>query len=159
MFNEGAPTQTVGLTGIGAGPADEAGQPLTVTATSSNTALFANPLTNYTAGATTGTLTFTPLAHAFGTATVTVTVNDGRARTTPRPKLHSHRLPGNDPPTLDVLNSVLINEDAATQVIGLPGIGAGPGESQPLTVSATSSNPAIIPNPLVAYTSPGSTAP
>ena len=43
------------------------------------------------------------------------------------------------------------------QTINLTGIAAGGSETQTLTVTATSSNPALIPNPTVTYTSPNAT--
>ena len=63
-------------------------------------------------------------------------------------------LPINDLPTLNPLNAVLLNEDAANATVPLTGISAGPGESQILTLTAASSNPGVIPSPLVTYTSP-----
>ena len=68
--------QAVNLTGITVGPANEAGQTLTVTATSNNTALVPNPPVAYTSANATGSLTFTPAAGQSGTATITVTVTD-----------------------------------------------------------------------------------
>src|SRR5206468_3006350 len=44
-------------------------------------------------------------------------------------------------------------EDAGVQTVELSGISAGGGESQNLTVTAVSSNTALIPNPTVSYTS------
>src|SRR5205814_399546 len=73
---EDAGTQTVALSGISAGPANESGQALTVTATSSNTSLIPNPTVNYTSANATGTLTYAPVGNAFGAATITVTVTD-----------------------------------------------------------------------------------
>ena len=73
-INENAGQQTVNLTGITAGAGDE-GQTLKVTASSNNTALI-NPSVTYTSPNSTGTLTFTPAANSFGTATITVTVMD-----------------------------------------------------------------------------------
>jgi hypothetical protein len=64
----------------------------------------------------------------------------------------------NDPPTLDPLPDLSINENALQQSVALTGITAGGGETQVLTVSATSSNPGLIPNPTIIYTSPGGTA-
>lgn len=75
-INEDAGQQTVSLSGISAGAPTEAGQVLTITATSNNTALVANPTVAYTAGNPTGSLTYTPVANANGTAIITVTVND-----------------------------------------------------------------------------------
>ena len=47
-----------------------------VTAVSSNPALIPNPTINYTNPSTTGTLTYTPVPNASGTAMITVTVTD-----------------------------------------------------------------------------------
>ena len=72
-INENAGTQTVNLTGIAAGGG--ATQVLMVTASSNNSALV-NPSVTYTSPNSTGTLTFTPAANSFGTATITVTVTE-----------------------------------------------------------------------------------
>lgn len=71
---EDAPQQTVGLTGITAGPLET--QALQVTATSNNPSLIPNPTVTYTSPNTTGTLSYTPVADKSGTAVVTVTVRD-----------------------------------------------------------------------------------
>ncbi|MCE3278727.1 MAG: large protein [Bacteroidetes bacterium] len=68
--------QTVNLTGIGTGSANET-QTLVITATSSNTGLIPNPTVVYSSPAATGSLTYTPVAGISGTALITVTVNDG----------------------------------------------------------------------------------
>ena len=61
----------------------------------------------------------------------------------------------NNPPTLDALTNLTINQDSGEQVVALTGItSGGPNENQTLTVSAFSSNPGLIPNPTVDYTSP-----
>src|SRR5262249_60064624 len=65
--------------------------------------------------------------------------------------------PVNDPPTLDFINNIFVNQGASLQTIGLTGISAGPNENQILAVSAISGNPALIPNPVVTYTSPAAT--
>lgn len=60
----------------------------------------------------------------------------------------------NIPPTLNVIaNPASINENAPQQSVLLSGISAGSGESQSVTVTATSSNNALIPNPTVAFNS------
>lgn len=76
VLNEDAPGQTVNLSGISAGPADESGQTLTITAFSSNTGLIPNPTVNYISPDNTGSLQFTPVTNEFGTATITVVVTD-----------------------------------------------------------------------------------
>ena len=79
VINENAGLQTVNLSGITSGAANEA-QTLTVTAVSSNPGLIRNPTVNYTSPNTTGTLSFTPATGSYGTATVTViTANNNGA--------------------------------------------------------------------------------
>jgi hypothetical protein len=73
-INENAGLQTVNLTNIAAGGGET--QTLTVTASSNNTSLTGTPAINYTSPNSTGTLTFTPTANSFGSATITVTVMD-----------------------------------------------------------------------------------
>src|SRR5437867_4474089 len=63
--------------------------------------------------------------------------------------------PGNQVPTILPIGSITINEDAPLQTVNLSGITSGSSnEVQTLTVTAASSNPALIPNPTVSYTSP-----
>jgi hypothetical protein len=64
----------------------------------------------------------------------------------------------NNTPTLNAIPKPAgIKEDAATHTVNLAGISAGSSESQALTITAVSSNPALIPNPTVNYTSPSAT--
>jgi hypothetical protein len=63
----------------------------------------------------------------------------------------------NDAPTLNAISNLSINQNASLQTVNLAGISAGGGESQVLTVTAVSSNPGLIPNPTVTYTSPNAT--
>lgn len=70
--------QTVALSGIGSGAANES-QTLVVTASQNNPSLLSGLSVSYTSPAATGTLAFTPVAGATGTATITVSVNDGAA--------------------------------------------------------------------------------
>ncbi|HKS36297.1 MAG TPA: Ig-like domain-containing protein, partial [Verrucomicrobiae bacterium] len=61
-------------------------------------------------------------------------------------------------PTLNALGNVTLNEDAPQQTVNLSGIGSGAAsEIQTLTVTASSSNPGLIPAPAIAYTSPNTT--
>lgn len=68
--------QSVNLTGIGPGAANEAGQIVTISAISSNPGLIPNPVVNYSSSNSAGTLTFTPAAKGSGMATLTVTAHD-----------------------------------------------------------------------------------
>ncbi|HEU0012010.1 MAG TPA: tandem-95 repeat protein [Verrucomicrobiae bacterium] len=99
-------------------------------------------------------LLLTPAPDAFGTATVQLIATDPHGAATTNSFIVTIT-PVNDPPRLDALSGISIPEDAPVQSIPLTGIRAGPtNESGPLTVSAVSSNPALIPDPGVQYTSP-----
>ncbi len=76
VINEDDPVQTVQLAGISAGPANEAGQALTVTAISSRPDIIANPTVFYASPQAAGALQFTPLAHQSGVVTIFVQVAD-----------------------------------------------------------------------------------
>lgn len=65
--------------------------------------------------------------------------------------------PINDPPTLDGISNRSIPRGSGTLTVGLSGISAGGGETQNLMVSASSSRPEVIPDPVVDYSAGGST--
>ncbi|MBI3852696.1 MAG: DUF1565 domain-containing protein [Verrucomicrobia bacterium] len=63
----------------------------------------------------------------------------------------------NTAPTLDAIADLTINEDAGSQTVNLTGITSGAtNENQVLTVTATASNPSLVPNPAVSYSNPNS---
>ena len=138
--NEDAAEQTVALAGIGSGAANES-QTLTVTASSSNTALIPDPTVVYTSPNATGSLKYTPVADQHGTATITVTVTDngGTANGGVDTKTRTFTITVgsvNDEPTLNAIADESVNEDAAEQTVALGGIGSGAAnESQTLTVT------------------------
>jgi hypothetical protein len=154
-INQNAGLQTVSLSGISSGAANES-QTLSVTASSSSTALIPNPTVTYSSPSATGSLRFTPVTGASGSATITVTVSDGSAQAS-RTFTVMVNSPSNQPPTINVINPVVVNEDAGAQTIALSGISGGASEVQTVTVSAVSSNPSLIPNPSVSYSNPSST--
>ncbi|MBN1180206.1 MAG: tandem-95 repeat protein [Anaerolineae bacterium] len=153
-IDEDAAMQTVGLSGISSGAPDET-QTLTVTATSDDTGLIPHPTVAYTSPNTTGALYFQPVANAFGVVTLAVTVTDGLSQTACTFQVTV--TPVNDPPTLDAIPDVEVYADAGPQTVSLSGIGAGPNESQALTVTASSGNVGLLPHPTVVYTSPNPT--
>jgi hypothetical protein len=64
----------------------------------------------------------------------------------------------NQPPTLDPLSDITLNENAGQQSVNLSGISSGATtEIQSLSITALSSNPSLIPNPIVSYSSPNAT--
>ncbi len=160
-IQEDAGLQTINMNGISAGPNEN--QAITITAVSSNPGLIPNPTVNYTSPNSTGTLTYTPLASQSGSATITVTVRDngGTANGGIDTVTRSFTVtvnPVNDAPTLDTIaDPVAILEGSGAQTVNFAGTSAGPNETQALTVSAVSSNPSLIPNPAVTYTSANAT--
>ena len=161
---EDSETQEILLTGITAGPNET--QPLQIETSSSNTTLIADPIVTYVSDQTTGTLTFAPISNQSGNATIAVQVTDGgldgnlgttndNASTTSFFQITV--TPVNDQPTIDALDDLAVNEDAPLQTVSLSGISAGVGETQPLQVSASSSNTALIDHPILSYASPEST--
>jgi len=134
---------------------------VTVTGVSSNQALVTSAGIALAGSGSSRTVTITPLANEPAAAlsastTITLTVSDGPLSAQMSFLLTVTAI--NDPPTLGpIANPAAIVEDAGPQVVSLSGISAGGGESQALTVTALSSNPARIPNPSVTYTSPGAT--
>lgn len=73
---EDAPQQSVTLSGISIGPANEAGQVLAPVAFSTAPAVVGHPTIDYTAGSTTATLRWQPVADANGQARIFVTFSD-----------------------------------------------------------------------------------
>ena len=151
-INENAASQTVNFTGISLG----SGQTLTVAAVSSNPALIPNPAVNFTSPNTSGSLTFTPVANVSGTATITVTANNGQPSNNIVTRTFTVNVAAvNQLPTLNSIANVTMSYNSAAQTVSLSGISSGAAsEFQALTVKAVSSNPKIISNPSVSYSSP-----
>ena len=130
-INENASLQTVNLSGITSGATNES-QTLTVTASSSNTGLIPTPTVSYTSPSTTGSITFTPVANAYGSATITVTVNDGGTSNNVVSRTFTVTVnPVNQPPTLNALANLTINENAGLQTVNLSGITSGRDQRDP----------------------------
>ncbi len=162
LEDAGAQTIPGWATALSAGPADESGQALNFIVSNDNAPLFASAPAVSAGGA----LTFLPAPNANGTATVTVQIHDnggtanGGLDTSTAQIFTINVTPVNDAPTLSAIaNPAAILEDApGVQTVSLAGISTGPvNETQTLTVTATSDNPALIPTPSIAYTSPGAT--
>ncbi|MBI5775646.1 MAG: hypothetical protein HZA89_18155, partial [Verrucomicrobia bacterium] len=155
---EDSSLQTVTLTGLTVGPADENGQTLTVSAFASHTNLLAQVSANYTGVSTTGTVSFRPVTNQIGTATITVIVRDSGGTTNGGVDSITNTFevvvaPVNDPPTLATLPSLGISQDVGVQAISLTGISPGPtNESQLTFVSASCNRLDLIFNLLVGYT-------
>ncbi len=158
--DENSGPHTVNLTGISSGSPTE-NQTLVLSAFSSNPSLIPQPVLNYTSPNSIGTLTFTPAADSYGSNRITVSVFDGGTvsnttirsfsviirQVTPPP-------PTNNPPTLNPITDLVVDENSGPQTVTLTGITAGAGETQTLAVTAQSSNTGLIPTPVVSYRSP-----
>ncbi|MCX6925936.1 MAG: Ig-like domain-containing protein, partial [Verrucomicrobia bacterium] len=99
--------------------------------------------------------TFTNIAASSGTTYDPVTTNNNG--TAAGGSVTTVVAPLNVAPTLTAISNQTINESAGQQTVNLAGITAGGGVSQMLTITATSSDPGLVPNPTVTYTSPNST--
>ncbi len=140
---------------------------LYVWAYTSDSTIIPTPTVNYNSGSSTGSLTFTPVTGALGTATVTVKVNNGSANNTETFYVTVVTAPTNaptpppaatTPPTLDAITNVTIYQDTGLQTINLTGISAGTSGNPTVNVYAVSSdNGTIISTPTVNYTNSNST--
>ncbi len=154
IVNENSGPHTVTLTGISSGSPNEP-QVLDVSAFSSNPALVPQPAVIYTSPNSTASLTLTPAPDSYGSCTMTVSVYDhGAVSNTTIRSFGVTVLPVNNPPTLDALSDVTIDENSGVQSVNLTGITPGTGETEPVTVTASSSNPSLIPEPSISYSGP-----
>jgi hypothetical protein len=152
--------QIVNLTGITAGSSNISPS-ISVSAFSSNPGLIANPVVTYSSPDTHGTLTFSSSQGSFGSALITVMVDNGL--TVSNTIIRSFMVvvnPVDNPPTIDLISDVTVNENSGPLNIKLTGITCGSTNIDAgLKVTAVSSNPNLIPAPLlVSYSSPASTA-
>ena len=135
---------------------------------SSNPGLIPNPSINYTSPNSTGTLTYAPLPDVSGQAIILVTVMNSGGTTNGGINTLTRTFtvtvtPVNQAPTLNpiqdpqpVFENSINAQSPAT--VALSGITDGPGDTgQVLSVTAVSSNTALVPNPSVVYTNPNTT--
>ena len=157
LEDAGAQTIANWATGISSGTNDPA-QVLTFHVSDNNSNLFSvQP-----AISSSGILTFTPAADANGSATVTVYLTDDGGTANGGNDISASQTFSinvtavNDPPTINPISDVTVVEDWTRQTVNFNGITIGPtnenGQSI-LSITATSSNPSLIPNPTVNYTS------
>jgi uncharacterized repeat protein (TIGR01451 family) len=99
-----------------------------------------------------------PAANQSGQASLTVTVTDTNGASASDSFVVSVAAV-NDPPALNLPGNVVLDEDAGPQSIALTGLSSGASdEVQALVVSVTSSNVALIPQPVVRFTNGSSLA-
>lgn len=144
--------QTVNLAGITAGTSGNS--TVNVYAISDDGgAIISAPVVNYANPNSTGTLTFTPTG-APGTADVTVIVDNGGVSNNPTSRTFTVTVLPLQPPTIGAVANMVIFENSGLQTVTLVGITPGLSDLNPaMTVSAVSSNPSLIPAPVVNYSS------
>jgi len=143
IVNENAGQQTVNLSGISSGAANES-QTLTITASSSNTGVVPNPTVTYTSPNATGSIRFTPVANTYGSATITVTVNDGGTGNNVISRTFAVAVNQvNTPPTISSIADRVVAMDGATPAIAFT-IGDAETSAAGLTVSGSSDNAALV---------------
>src|SRR5439155_4689039 len=97
---------------------------LVLTASSANTSLVPNQNIIFAGNGTNRTVTITPATNQFGTALITIGVTDGNGASANESfQLTVNSI--NDPPTLNAIPDVAINEDAGPQTVSLSGITSG----------------------------------
>jgi hypothetical protein len=139
-INEDASTGTLSFT---IGDVETAAASLTVTRASSNTTLV--PTANIVLGGSgaSRTVTVTPAAHQFGTATITVTVSDGEASVDDSFLITVNAV--NDAPTISNITDQSISVNTLTNSLPFT-IGDVDTTVAALSVSGTSSNQTLVPN-------------
>jgi uncharacterized repeat protein (TIGR01451 family) len=151
---EDAGEQTVNFSGVGAGAPNES-QTLVVTAVSSNPSLIPNPMVIYSSPQATGSLRFTPVANASGTAIITVTVDDGQSLNRFTSRTFSVPVTAaNDIPTISNIPNLTTSEDTPVSVDFTIGDVETPHSL--LTLTGTSSNPALLANTNITFHGSGS---
>jgi hypothetical protein len=152
VIPENAGLQTVNLSGITSGSTN-AGV-LAVTCSSSKTSLIPNPTVNYTSPNSTGTITFTPVANAYGSATIAVTVNNGQP--TNNTVSQSFTVQVDAPP---VMSGIATNITIATNSSAGPIAFTIADPDTPLSnlvLRAVSSSPSLIPTNNIVFGGSGS---
>ncbi len=135
------------------GDLETAPNALRVRAVSDNATLY--PATNLTLGGTGAirTLTLTPAANAFGTANITLSVSDGTDTT--RQTFQVGVTSVNDAPTVSPIANQLIDEDTPLGPISFT-VSDVETPATALTLSAASSNTALIPDSSIVLSGTGS---
>src|SRR5688572_11546717 len=149
-IDEDAGAQTVSLTGISPGPEN---QTVTVTASATPPSLIPSVQTVYVSPRTTGTVSFATAPNMSGSGTVTVTVSDGLAQTARSFTVTVN--PVNDAPTIANIADRTVDQNTATGPVGFT-IGDVETAAASLVLSASSSNPTLVPTQNVVFGGSGS---
>ncbi len=123
--------------------------PISITATSSNTAVIPNPTVNYISPAGTGSLVLNPNVLATGESVISVTVS--AANTTPKVMTFKVKVVPNAAPSMQPIPNVLMKR-GQTLTLGLNNISDNnPESTQGITITAASSNTDVLTSVTVAH--------
>ncbi len=140
---------TTGALAFTVGDVETAAADLVVTGSSSNTALVPNANIVFGGSGANRTVTVTPLANAFGTATITVTVTDANSGSAVDTFLLTVTSQ-NDLPTISDIADQTIAEDGTTGALAFT-VGDVETAAADLVVSGSSSNTALVPNANIVF--------
>jgi subtilisin-like proprotein convertase family protein len=138
----------VGPIGFTVGDVETAAGSLLLSGSSANTTLVPNGNIVFGGSGASRTVTVTPAANQSGTATITVTVSDGASTVSDMFVLTVS--PGNTAPTISNITDQSINEDGSTGTLSFT-VGDGETAAGSLTLSGSSSNPALVPNGSIGF--------
>ena len=154
----------VPLTGISDGNPN-AEQAVQISASSSDTSIVPDPAVLYAPGDPGALLTLIPKPGQTGTATVTLVLKDdgGTADGGVDSLITDFQVTVfdnvNDPPSLHPIEDLSLLEGSGETAVTLNGISYGDWDlQQNLAITALSSNPSLIPDPVIEYVSPDSNA-
>src|SRR5882757_3915146 len=145
VTNEDTPSSTIGFT---VGDAETAPGSLTVSGGSSDLTLVPNANIVFGGTGANRTVTLTPAANQFGTATITVTVSDGQLSTSTSFQLTVNSV--NDAPTITGIGNQTTTAGTAVGPINFT-VGDVETPAGSLTVSGGSSNPTLMPNANIVF--------
>ncbi|MFO0940402.1 MAG: peptidoglycan DD-metalloendopeptidase family protein [Pirellulales bacterium] len=149
--NEDSAVQSINLLSIVSGGNEQ--QPLSISAAPESADFFESLSTEYTSPLSTGKINWKPAANRFGSSSIVITLTDGgldRDLSTSSDNLMFVKTVSvtvvavNDAPTIDPVSNQTANEDSGEQVTSVTGIGAGPGETQNITLLASPTNPSLF---------------
>ena len=144
--NEDTATPAISFT---VGDAETPAASLTLSGSSSNTALLPNANIVFGGSGASRTVTLTPAANQSGTATITLTVTDGGGANASDAFVLTVTAV-NDVPTISDVTDKTTNEDTATAALGFT-VGDVETAAASLTLSGSSSNTALVPNANIVF--------
>src|SRR5258706_5768500 len=145
VTNEDTPSSTIGFT---VGDAETRSANLTVSGSSSVQTLVANANIVFGGTGANRTVTLTPAANQFGTATITLTVSDGQLSTSTSFQLTVNSV--NDAPTITGIGNQTTTAGTAVGPINFT-VGDVETPAGSLTLSGGSSNQTLMPNANIVF--------